>query len=581
MFDRKVKSGHAPKLLLRAKKLIRSMCYLVVFMAVLSFVSSMVFKAASPVGTITSKSMMPVLDIGDIVFIQPSRLEDVHVGEIIAFQATPRTTIVHRVERELLLPEKTYLITKGDANDITDQSVGIPPVKSDNFLGKVLCIDGFPVKIPIIGQLWMQIYNFSVQLTQDKPWSFWAPVLAAFYICWPSLSKGKKLYQKHFTRRTINKKQIFVIAFIAFTAISLFTLWFRNEQYTVGLRIASLLDFDKKHNFSYGSMIYGQIQDNELTLTGAPMFPVKAVSIVNGNASLLSTVNPKSIIVEPNAYLKLDLHTEVPARGEITPGLYEGTVYIFSSWLWTFIPDDVIFWVFSSFSNPWVSAVSVELLGAFALASLIAVFLLLAEFLAKQTAYTYVWLRHLPEKEAPPRYLLLIKSLKMKMCLPKEFLSRKINRVASAFSIEGKIRNLKIFLAIAAISYITFLLGRSFIFSAILESSLSGLYAISRRLRHKEAYIGVMFTHVVYSCILITHNAISSLYSFYGFPSLAATGFTGLLFAVLTVPILFTIFFLTFRTLVMLKILSLEQETMMWVAFRKVKFVWPAFEKAT
>ena len=574
----KIRLGYAPKPLLKVKKLIRSMCYLVVFMAVLSFVSSMVFNVSSPIGTIVSKSMVPILDIGDIVFIQPSRLEDVRVGEMVAFYATSRTTVIHRVEKILLLPGKIYLITKGDANDITDQSVGIPPVKDDNFLGKVLCIDGLPVKIPIIGQLWLHIYNFSVQLTQDKPWSFWAPVIAALYICWPNLSKGKKIYQKHFARRTIHKKQILVITFIAFSAISLFTLWFRNEQYSLGLRVANLLDFDTKHDFEYGSMIYGQKQDNVISLTGAPMFPVKAVSLVVGNASLLSSVEPKSTIVEPDANLDINLRTEVPARGAITPGLYEGTVYIFSSSLWILLPDEIIYEIFDSFSSPWISAVVVELLGAFILASLTALFLLLSEFLVKQGAYTYVWLRHLPEKGALPRYLILIKSLRLKIHLFIEFVKKRIDTIVTVFSIEGKIRNLKIFVAIAVISYMTYFIVHSVIFSLILQCSLSCLYAISKRFKQLEALTGMFFAHVVYCCILIAHNAISSFYSFYGIWSLAATGFTGLLFAVLTIPIVFSIFLLAFKVLVTLKIRILEHETMKWA---RELFVWPSFKKVT
>lgn len=571
---------------LNVKKLIRLMCYVVIFMAVLSFLSSTVFGAAPPVGVVTSNSMVPMMRLGDIVFIQPSSLANVHIGDIIAYQATPNSIITHRVVDEWVLPGRTYLFTKGDANDYVDQSVGLAPVTDTNFLGKIFCIDGVPVEIPLIGQLWMFIYNLSVTLTQNRPWSFWAPILAILYICWPSLSNTTKVYQKHFSRISINKKRVFIILFIAFTGISLFTMWLGNEQYTVGLRVACLLDFANKPDFNYGSMIPGEAHDSNITMTGAPMFPVKAVSTVYGNASLLSTVNPKSTIVEPNSYINLNLHTAVPATyGQVAPGLYQGTIYIFSSSLWIFIPDSVIFQIFTGFSNPWIAAITLELLGTIMLASFIILIFFVGEFLVKQTAYTYVWLKHLPESGAAPRYLLVIKSLKTKthngIDVIKTDLATKAGAIVSIFSAEGKVQNLRIFTAIAVVSYATYFLTRVFTMSMILECSLLCLYAIWMRLKQTQAFIGAMFTHLVYCGILLVYNAVSAVFGFYGLFSLPATGFTGVLFAVVTTPLIFTTFLMIFKVLVSLRILTLEQETMNWVIFRKVKFVWPNFETLT
>ena len=570
-------SGIKPSL--GIKRLMNSVSYLVVFMAVLSFVSSMVFKSSAPVGVVTSGSMMPVLDVGDIVFVQPSRLDDVNVGEVVAFYATPQTVVIHRVEKILILPGKIYLITKGDANDVTDQSVGFPPVREDNFVGKVLFIDGIPVKVPLLGQLWMRVYNFSVWLTQDKPWSFWAPVLASLYICWPALAGGKRIYQKHIARRKIDKTQIFTIAFIGFVGISLFTMWFRVVQYTLGMRIACLFDFPDKKSFNYGSMIYGQKQDNAITVTGAPMFPVKAVSFVKGNASQLSSVTPGSTIVESNTYLDLDLHTEVPSRGTITPGLYEGVVYVFSSSLWILLPDNIVFNVFNSFVNPWIAAVLLESLSAFMLASSITLVFLLLEFSAKQAIYTYVWLKRPKEDVTPPHHLLLIKEFRMKLRDSVESFKMKINSVVNALSVEGRVRDFKVFAVISAASYATYLILNSFLLSIILQGLVSGAYAVSRRLRQNEVLLGIFFEHIVYCSFLVTHNVISSIYSLHGPWSLASTGFAGTLFFTVTTPIAFTVLFIAFRALMLLRVWILEQETMRWVAFRRVKFILPNFER--
>ena len=60
---------------LNVKRVMSTVAYLVVLLGAMSFVSSSVVQTSTPVGIITSGSMEPILNIGDIVFIQPTKIE--------------------------------------------------------------------------------------------------------------------------------------------------------------------------------------------------------------------------------------------------------------------------------------------------------------------------------------------------------------------------------------------------------------------------------------------------------------------------------------------------------------------------
>ena len=71
MFPVKIGKRRKGKLTLDSRKILTSVSYLVVFMGVVSFVSSTTANVSTPLGVITSESMTPILNVGDIVFIQP------------------------------------------------------------------------------------------------------------------------------------------------------------------------------------------------------------------------------------------------------------------------------------------------------------------------------------------------------------------------------------------------------------------------------------------------------------------------------------------------------------------------------
>lgn len=47
---------------------------------------------------VVSKSMIPTLSIGDHVYIEPAKANEIRVGEIVAF-GTPHGLVIHRIVR--------------------------------------------------------------------------------------------------------------------------------------------------------------------------------------------------------------------------------------------------------------------------------------------------------------------------------------------------------------------------------------------------------------------------------------------------------------------------------------------------
>jgi signal peptidase I len=69
-------------------------------------------------------SMLPTLEDGDLVILQPTSMNDVKIGDIIVYTYpcySPGTSVIHRV----LDLQPSGFITKGDNNQVTDQVGGI------------------------------------------------------------------------------------------------------------------------------------------------------------------------------------------------------------------------------------------------------------------------------------------------------------------------------------------------------------------------------------------------------------------------------------------------------------------------
>ena len=97
-----------------SKRIVGIVSYLLIIAVLL-----LIFVGGFKPFVIASGSMEPNINIGDIVLVQSVNIDEVEVGDIIAYQISNRI-VVHRVIEVLNNTGKIYLKTKGDANSDAD-----------------------------------------------------------------------------------------------------------------------------------------------------------------------------------------------------------------------------------------------------------------------------------------------------------------------------------------------------------------------------------------------------------------------------------------------------------------------------
>ena len=95
-----------------------------------------------PMAAITSGSMWPELQKGDLVFIQGIDPRTLQVDDIVVYTNRKNAFTIHRVV-EL---KEDSLVTKGDANNVNDD-----PVQYEDIVGKLYTIGDWNARIPKLG----------------------------------------------------------------------------------------------------------------------------------------------------------------------------------------------------------------------------------------------------------------------------------------------------------------------------------------------------------------------------------------------------------------------------------------------
>jgi len=106
------------------KPLIRALC-LVALVFVMAYGGMAVARAAlgteTPVMVVPSRSMVPALEVGDIVIIRGIDPHTITVGDVIVFESPDHTIdIIHRVVSIVKIGDVWYFQTKGDNNPTPD-----------------------------------------------------------------------------------------------------------------------------------------------------------------------------------------------------------------------------------------------------------------------------------------------------------------------------------------------------------------------------------------------------------------------------------------------------------------------------
>jgi len=163
---------------------------------------------------VTSESMSPTLEKGDLFVINP--FAKGKVGDIIVFKLRDRWT-VHRIFAET----SGGYITKGDNNIATDQQDNGSPVKKGEVAGVVVTVFGKPLKIPMVG-------NYIQELSKRSSNVFVAIAviaLGSILMTRDSDSKKKKRKKKAIIIRYKTLYAIVSSIFLAMFVISVVASW--------------------------------------------------------------------------------------------------------------------------------------------------------------------------------------------------------------------------------------------------------------------------------------------------------------------------------------------------------------------
>ena len=171
----------------RNTKLVRNILFVSSFILLLVLIFSMVPDVHFPVAVIASGSMSPTLDEGDVVAWVPVDIEEVNVGDVVVFKSyvgwSGERLVAHRVTEILVDDDVLMLGTKGDASELDDPDVvgfSEPYVRSDHLLGRVVSVEGQPLKIPLVGYMGVWLNNSGVSVW--VLFSMFLSVLFAFVV---------------------------------------------------------------------------------------------------------------------------------------------------------------------------------------------------------------------------------------------------------------------------------------------------------------------------------------------------------------------------------------------------------------
>lgn len=180
-----------------------------------------------PLMVVSTSSMKPTLERGDIVIVIPSK--DVAVGDIVLLRLNGRY-ILHRVVNIVEVNGTLGVITRGDANSVTDQQMaGIPYSPIYEVKGKLFKILRTPLRIPLVGLVPLKLRSWTILLLSNTRSTalFIAAVgfASALYLLLSEVKLGK-------IRANLKGKYSTLLVFLTIFYVALLFTNFRNSSVT-------------------------------------------------------------------------------------------------------------------------------------------------------------------------------------------------------------------------------------------------------------------------------------------------------------------------------------------------------------
>lgn len=374
---------------LKLKKLVGDFLFLAI---VLLIISRFIFIGTGrpiPIAVITGTSMEPTFYRGDVIIWTPVRLDDVNIGDVIVYESSVKEGqwVAHRVIDEL--PDGR-LETKGDANEYSDQRGPHeiePFVDEEYLLGRVVSAGNYPLKLPYIGYIWLYTHGFinsissSVLAGQERSYAVFIPlviavcaiILCVFFLK-PAGSEEKKkikLTKLVLGPERLPVRRIFIIALIIFLVLILSTSMFAFSTTTIGVGLYT--DAPEDADLSIPYFVENRLQNCNLTSQNTGLFSLKCFAFADGKIKDYMHINQTIYAMHPGQIWNQSFQIYMP--NGTPPGVYRGTLYVYSSPFWFLLPNSVMDYIASY--NPKAAVIWFDILAALILTLLSVSFIII------------------------------------------------------------------------------------------------------------------------------------------------------------------------------------------------------------
>ncbi len=349
---------------LNLKKLVGNVLFAAVLLLIIGRFLTIVAGTSFPMSVVASNSMRPALLKGDVLPWIPCGIGDVHEGDIIIYKSVnswdKEVIVAHRVLNVLEDNGKIRLITKGDANNYTDQAgphIPEPPINNNMLEGKAVSLGSQPFKIPFAGYPWLFVQDAFTKLSKPMTWgkpqsdehyAVFIPAaisvsfLVAGIIIWaPENGKSlkEKLRDNIFGPERLSLKRIFAYSLLFYLVFLMIAASFAYDK------LPSSLGVDKtppKSNIFFGNLDEGQESfPKSMSILNPSLLPVKGIILSSGNiSSFLEYGSSEVFTLKRGEKFSGNVTASVPYGSE--PGIYTGDMYIYSSPYWMLVPSSVV-----------------------------------------------------------------------------------------------------------------------------------------------------------------------------------------------------------------------------------------------
>ena len=201
-----------------------SMLLVILLFLIFWYGSIAYFNTESPYLVVSSGSMRPTLEVGDLIIVKRIPLLQLNAapmnGDIIVYKKPNGDLVVHRLVNKTKIDDKYILTTKGDANTASD-----PSFPDQRYIGKVVA------RIPFIGHI-----SLFTNTTEGFYFFLFIMIcLIVIFIAFPSDKETAKegredAYKKSKEGEILHKILnlnffVFLIVNLLITGFLLFSLW--------------------------------------------------------------------------------------------------------------------------------------------------------------------------------------------------------------------------------------------------------------------------------------------------------------------------------------------------------------------